>query len=204
MSRPYEWKPIPHRVDVTCPSCSHCAEFEFAEVVRIKLKSDVEFFQKSSAFEYREFQDSCGHYWHGALYFQGLHGNPHQAIHELPEGYTHGDWEHSRYLSNRSSWPVGSIRCGNCHARAKHVLNWPSDAYFSIAHRGHVLWAFHRESANELIQYLLSADRNLARYRWSSFLLHVPSVFKVRKAREGVVRQLTKLVGNENAGRNKR
>ncbi len=192
---------MPHLLDVACPACRHRAEFEFAEVVRIHLKSDVEFFKKHKVFEYREFQDSCGHFWHGALYFQGLHGSPHQAIHELPDGYSARDWEHSRYLCNRNGLRAGSIRCSNCQVRGMHMLNWPDDAYFSIAHRGHVLWAFHRESAVELMQYLLSDDRSISRYRWTSFLLHVPSVFKVRKARDAVVKQLCKLLGVRDATR---
>lgn len=84
MTGTYEWNPIPHRVDVTCPACRCCAEFEFAEVVRIKLKTDVPFFQASDSFEYRQFEDSLGHLWHAALFFEGLHGSPSKAIHDLP------------------------------------------------------------------------------------------------------------------------
>lgn len=194
MTRLYEWRPIPHHLDIVCPRCQHRAEFEFAEVVRIKLKADIDFFQKSSLFDYQQFKDSCGHLWHAAVYFQGLHGRPRQAIHELPEGYDAGDWDHSRYLENRKGWPVGSIRCSSCHTRARHVLRWPDEAYFSIAYRNHVLWAFHRESAVDLIQYLQSKERNRSRYRWGSFLLYVPTVFKAGKARESVVKQLGKLL----------
>lgn len=201
MTRLYEWKPMPHNLDVVCPTCLHRADFEFAEVVRIKLKADVDFFQKSSVFEYQQFQDSCGHLWHGALYFQGLHGSPHQAIHELPSGYSAQDWDHSKYFRNRAEWPVGSIRCGFCHLRKMHMLNWPDKAYFSIEHRRHVLWAFHRESAIELLQYLLSKDRNISQYQWGSFLLHVPSVFKVRKAKVAVTKRLSRLLDVEHIGR---
>lgn len=48
-------------------------EFEFAEVVRIKLKKDVPFFQNSPHFEYRILSDDCGHKFHGAFFFKGLH-----------------------------------------------------------------------------------------------------------------------------------
>jgi hypothetical protein len=194
MTRPYEWRPIPHQLDITCPACRGRAEFEFAEVVRIKLKADVEFFEKSSLFEYQQFQDSCGQKWHAAIYFQGLHGRPQQAIHELPEGYAAADWDHSRYPKNRSEWPVGSIRCGSCHTPARHVLRWPDEAHFSITYRNHVLWTFHRESAIDLMEYLQSKERNRSRYRWGAFLLYVPTVFKVGKARESVVQQLRKLL----------
>jgi hypothetical protein len=194
MTRLYESHPVPHRLDIVCPACRHCAEFEFAEVVGIKLKSDVAFFQESSVFEYRQYRDSYGHVWHGALYFQGLHGSPGMAIHALPEGYSAEDWDHPRHERNRHGWRAGSIRCSACHMRGTHALNWPGDAYFSVAYRGHVLWAFHRESAVALMRYLLSTDRKGTMYGWATFLLHVPTVFKVRKASEAVARKLGKLL----------
>lgn len=41
MAGTYDWNPMPHKVDINCPSCGERAVFEFAEVVRIKLKKDV-------------------------------------------------------------------------------------------------------------------------------------------------------------------
>lgn len=194
MTGTYEWNPTPHRVDVTCPTCQSCAEFEFAEVVRINLKTDVEFFRTCSSFEYLQFQDSCGHYWHGAVFFEGLHGSPRNAIHELPPGYSPEDWEHSRYLRSSRGCGLGSIRCARCGLRGTHKLKWPDDAYYSIAYRAQVLWAFHRESALELQRYLLSPKRAVSQYRWSSFLLHVPTTFKTHKARAAVTKQLQRLL----------
>lgn len=194
MTGPYEWNPMPHRVDVTCPTCRTGAEFEFAEVVRIKLKADVEFFRTCSSFEYQQFQDSCGHYWHGAVFFEGLHGSPHKAIHELPPGYSAEDWQHSKYLRSSRSCGLGSVRCAQCGLRGTHRLDWPNNAYYSIAYRGQVLWAFHRESALELQHYLLSTKRDVSQYRWASFLLHVPTIFKTHKARAAVAKQLQRLL----------
>ena len=201
MTGTYEWNPTPHRVDVTCPTCRCRAEFEFAEIVRITLKTDVEFFQVSDLFEYQQFQDSCGHFWHGALYFEGLHGSPRKAVHELPLGYSPEDWEHKRYLRSSHGLGVGSIRCEHCEMRGKYKLNWPDDAYYSIAYRNQVLWAFHRESALELQHYLLSTKRDVSPYRWASFLLHVPTVFKTHKAREAVGKQLQRLLAPKVGGR---
>ncbi len=139
MTSAYEWNPMPHKVDVHCPCCKEHALFEFAEIVKISLKRDVEFFQDSDLFEYQLFKDSCGH---------------------------------------------------NCHFRGKHVLNWPSDAYFSIAYKSDVLWAFNRESALELKKYIQSNDRDTSKYKWSNFLLHIPSLFKQSGARDEVVKRL--------------
>jgi hypothetical protein len=199
MSVTYNHNRIPDQVDVKCPNCGQQAEFEFAEVRRIKLKTDVEFFKNSNTFEYRQFQDSCGHYWHGALYFAGFHGPPHSAIHELPEGYLPGHWEHSGYLYVDHGLDIGSVRCLNCQLAAKHNLRWPVDAYFSISYKHHVLWAFNRESACDLNNYLQSKCRDVFKYRWRWFLLHVPTVFKTHKARETVSRRILRLLSSAKA-----
>lgn len=201
MTGVYEWKPIPHCLDIVCPVCRHRAEFEFAEKVTIKLKADIAFFRDSSVFEYRRFQDFEGRTWHGAVYFQGLHGDPRKTLHNLPAGYAAQDWEHPRYLSNRANWPVGSFRCDRCHARGMHWLNWPQDAYFSVSYRNHVLWAYHREFAIALTDYLASKQRTVWGSGWPVFLQHVPTVFKVRKAREAVVKQMGKLLDPKHIGR---
>lgn len=192
---------MPHKVDVKCPHCGRRAEFEFAEVCRIERKTDIAFFKSSATFEYRQFQDSCGHYWHGALYFAGLHGDPCVAIHDLPAGYKPGDWSHSKYMYRSNGLDVGSVRCEHCHFRAKHDLVWPDDAYFSISYRNSVLWAFNRDSASVLNDYLVSKSREISRFRWASFLLHIPTVFKTRGARAAVSRQLLRLLAGDARGR---
>lgn len=194
MTGTYEWNPMPHKVDVKCPHCGERAEFEFAEICRITLKAEVEFFKSSPLFEYRQFQDSCGHFWHGAIYYPGLHGDAQSAIHGLPPGYERGDWAHSKYLYRSHGMDIGSVRCEHCHLRARHDLKWPDHAYYSVSHKNHVLWAFDRDSATDLKDYLLSKSREVSRYRWSSFLLHIPTIFKTHKAREAVSKQLLRLL----------
>jgi hypothetical protein len=201
MTGVYESKPIPHCLDIICPGCRHRAQFEFAETITIKLKADIAFFQNSSVFAYQRFRNHEGRTWHGAVYFQGLHGDPRKTLHDLPPGYTAQDWEHPKYGCHRAHWPIGSYTCSHCHARAVHRLNWPQDAYFSVSYRNHVLWAFHRESAIALTDYLASTQRSVWGYGWVTFLQHVPTVFKVRKAREAVVKQMGKLLDTKHIGR---
>ena len=194
MTGTYEWNPMPHKVDIRCPSCGHHAEFEFAEVVRIELKKDIGFFDESDLFDYKVFKDSSGHRWHGALYYAGLHGGTVAAIRDLPDCYKPEDWCHSQYLYRSHGLDIGSVICRKCHLMRKHQLSWPAEAYFSIDYRGKQLWAFDRESAIELKQFIASNDRNVDAYRWRNFLLHVPSEFKQKKAREHVVKQLGRML----------
>lgn len=195
MTEIFDWNPMPHKLDVKCPKCGSMSEFEFAEIVRIELKKDVEFFINSNVFEYQMFSDSCGHRWHGAIYFAGLHGEASKAIHSLPEGYCASSWEHSKYLLSSHS-TLGSVRCKSCQYRSMHVLNWPQDAYFSIEIKGQVLWAFNTDSAMDLRAYIDSKDRRIRGYKYSSFLLHVPTYFKKQNVRKMVTKKLDRLLGN--------
>lgn len=191
----YEWNPMPHKLDIRCPSCMELAVFEFCEVVKICLKKDVDFFINNKLFEYDIFQDSCGHKWHGAIYYAGLHGGSVSAISNLPEGYDATDWNHSRFLYRSHNQNLGSVCCTKCNLRKVHNLTWEDDAYYSITYKNQNLWAYHRESALELMRYIESKDRNLKDYRWSNFLLHIPSVFKKQSARKHVIKKLRKMLG---------
>ena len=44
MTGTYDWNPMPHKVDIKCPSCGEHSVFEFAEVVKIALRKNVSFF----------------------------------------------------------------------------------------------------------------------------------------------------------------
>ncbi|RFA26609.1 hypothetical protein CAI21_16765 [Alkalilimnicola ehrlichii] len=194
MTGTYDWNPMPHFVDVRCPSCSARATFEFAEVVKIRLKNDVPFFQKSKLFDYQLFQDSCGHRWHGAIFYAGLHAGSVAAIRSLPEGYTPENWAHSRYLYRSHGLDIGSVNCSSCGLIQKHDLDWPSDAFFSIQYKGQELWAFNQESAKDLRDFIADIARDIDDYKWRHFLLHIPSIFKKRGAREHVVKHLNRLL----------
>ena len=194
MTERYDWNPMPHKVDIKCPSCGEYAEFEFAEVVKISLKKDVPFFEESDLFDYHMFEDSCGHKWHGAIYYANLHGGTTTAIRNLPEGYTPEDWNHSKYLYRSHGTDLGAFTCSHCHTRKKYVLNWPNDAFYSISHKKEVLWAFNRESSVELRDYIESKERKTENFKWANFLLHIPTSFKKQNARDTIVKQINKLL----------
>jgi len=194
MTGAYDWNPMPHRVSISCPNCGSLAEYEFAEVVRIKLAADVEYFQKSDVFEYQLFEDSNGSRWHGAVFYHGLRGRSSAAISDLPEGYRVEDWDHSPYLYRTHGIDVGAVVCGSCGYRKKHRLSWPDEAFFQVDYKGEVLWAFDRESATELLDHIRSEDRNRERAKWRAFLRHVPSHFLKKKARDDVSKKLRKLL----------
>ena len=194
MTGPYEWNPMPHVVDVVCTACARHAVFEFAEVARIALRRDVALFQSHPLFEYRLCQDSLGNKWHAAFFFHGLHVRDTGALRDLPDGYAPSDWDHSKYLVRSHGTDWGTVVCSNCGLRRRHRLEWPKDAWFQFDYRSTVLWAFNRESALELRDFIASDQRDRSKYRWESFLSHVPKEFLARGARADVVELLDRLL----------
>lgn len=194
MTGPYEWNPMPHRLDAKCPACRHSATFEFVEIVRIKRENDVSFFQNHRTLEYAFLKDKMGNGWHAALFFAGLRVTSTSAIGTLPSGYETNDWEHSPFLYRNHGTDLGTVSCLACGIRRKHILSWPSDAFYQTEYRGQVLWAFHRESAVDLRDYIASTDRDRTAYKWRSFLRHIPNAFLDASAREHVVKLLNRLI----------
>ncbi len=43
MSLPYTVNPMPHVVDMRCPKCSGRACLEFAEIIRIRERKDIDY-----------------------------------------------------------------------------------------------------------------------------------------------------------------
>ena len=192
----YRHNPLPHVLAVTCPGCGGCARFEFATIVAIRLKKDTPFFEASAHFDYQLCIGRGGHRWHGAIFYAGLHGGT-QCIDGLPEGYKASDWEHSKHLIRAEGLDEGALTCPACSRRNKHTLDWPEDAYFTLEYKGASLWAFHREAAQELRDFIASPDRHTRGYVWQAFLRKVPTTFKTKKARATVLKRLDRLLASE-------
>ncbi|MCB1388102.1 MAG: hypothetical protein KDK12_02960 [Rhodobacteraceae bacterium] len=109
----------------------------------------------------------------------------------LPAGYDPRDW--SPRWRGGTAGPLSeySVLCDRCGLREVRAVSWPADAFFQIEHRGHVLWAWDRETALVLCDYVAGADRRLGYTDPNlAFLKRVPSAFLTAKAREPVVRKL--------------
>ncbi len=197
----YDLNLMPHVVTVRCPNCARAARFEFAEIVKIERKQDIAFFRHSDQFDYRVFNGSQGQNWHAAIYYPGLNGITLGAIEGLPKGYAPEDWAHDSVWSpSMVGQDIGSIVCHHCDLRKKTELSWPEDAYFQIAYKGKVLWAFNEDSAISLLDFIESEDRQRNKHKYQLFLRHIPSHFLHKHARGPVVKKLAKALENCGAG----
>ncbi|EKU51722.1 hypothetical protein ACINWC323_1296 [Acinetobacter sp. WC-323] len=73
----------------------------------------------------------------------------------MPEGYDSTAWNTRYSMQSR-----GGVICESCGYKQKHELNWPNDAYYVVMYRHQPLWAFHREAAVELYEYLSESLRD--------------------------------------------
>lgn len=185
MTGPYDWNPMPPVLDVACPRCGGAARFEFATIVRIRENRLIPVFERHRQLDVRRFAGRDGRAWTGAVFFPGVGCSGAAALRDLPEGHTARDWAHLQ-RGGRLHPSLGAVRCGGCGAAFRHDLAWPADAWFQVAHRGHVLWAFDRAHAEELHAYIASEARDRTAFRRELALRHIPAVFLERRARARV------------------
>jgi hypothetical protein len=95
-------------------------------------------------------------------------------------------------------WREAVTKCSNCHEIAVREVAWPEDAYFQWDIRGHTLWAWNREHAQVLLDFLGSKERDENKYgRYERNLRKLPSALISSKVRSLVVRRITEtLHGN--------
>jgi len=196
MTLPYEHDPMPPVLSVQCPDCSHEAAFEFAEWVNIRLRKDLDYFQKSKLFEFKKMSDHDGQGVNRAYYYHNLTHHSLPDISDLPDGYTVEDWQHSHHMYRPYNFDTGridagSVVCAGCGLRRKHSLSWPSEAYFQVEYKRHILWAFDRVSAVELLDFIQSKDRDRSKYKYRHFLLKIPPQFLNKKVRNVVTKRLS-------------
>lgn len=188
----------PHVLAVLCPQCQKEAQFYYPRFSEIQ-KEDIPYFDQHPAFEYVRdlYQTGGSGPQHFAMFYPGLVTLFPEAIQDLPSEYSSEQWI---VPDNRSilkpgvlSGPgqnQGSIYCPACHFRSKIELDWPEMAFYKVDYRGDWLWAYSRETWNQLYTFIASTDRNPEHYDGFLFLLGVPKKFLSQKARPDLLKKM--------------
>ncbi|MDB2437852.1 hypothetical protein N9W89_04000 [Hellea sp.] len=190
--------PAPELVSVKCPQCEQHATFRKSIGIANVEKVNRPYFEKSKDFD-TFYTKHYGRYQYEVWYDTGL-GNNIDNIRDLPDGINPKHFKPSSY-----SWPLrkysrGVIACNHCTLRRRINIDWPKQAYFTVEYKGKVLWAYNREMALAILEYLKNSSRkklsqsarNQTSYAWLS---NLPTVFQTKKATPTVVRKLEKLLG---------
>ena len=183
----------PEVVSIKCPNCGRHANFR-SSLLRTADHVDRPYFEKSKNFEAEYVKTRVGQWKYNIWYDPGL-GKPLEQINDLPPSFRK-QYPHCSKPEER-----GTVFCSSCGLRRTHRLNWPDGAYFQIEHKGKILWAYNREMANKILEFLKSPNRKKhSFYRkgpvgsWS-WLRNLPTVFQTKKVTPQVVKKLEKLLG---------
>ena len=189
--------PAPNTISVKCPQCEKHATFNKSVGIANIEKVNRNYFDSSKNFD-TFFTKQHGRFQYEVWHDKGL-GKNLDNIEDLPVGYTAQDFKPSRY-----SWPLrnfsrGVIACNHCTLRRRTNINWPEQAYFSVEYKNKKLWAYNREMALAILEYLKNPSRkkfsqsirNQTSYGW---LGNLPTVFQTKKATPHIIKKLEKLL----------
>lgn len=84
----------------------------------------------------------------------------------------------------------GVVECTAGCAHFVHVLEWPEDAWWQWSIRGEMLWAWDREHARQILDYVRASDRPPR--STSGALGSLPSFFLSAKIRDAVVKMMAR------------
>ena len=185
----------PSKISIICPKCSSHAQFNFS-ISRTADRIDRPYFDKSKSFDTEYVKIRKGQWNYRVWHNPGL-GTPIENLEDLPESYK-PIFSYQKCTANAEN--RGVVTCINCGLRRRHKLAWPQDAYFNTEYKGHALWAYNREMASILVEYLKSPERKKHKFfrvgpqgSWS-WLRNLPKIFQSKKARPHVVKKLEKLL----------
>jgi hypothetical protein len=169
-----KYNPWPDQCAICCPHCSAEASFEFPFTICNSWEGILKTAQADP--------DSVIERW-GEWYVIVHAPDLFPWLAPPKGGYRRSDW--------------GICRCPTCAFRAKHLLQWPDDAYYICEVKGKILWAWTRGHASALRDFVASPDREFRPGSYPGyflFLRHIPTHFLRAKNRGAVVKQLDRLL----------
>lgn len=163
-------------IDIICPDCGGLAQFE-------------EPFEFVSQDEVPPDETRPTHRWGGWIVIERFPSEIHWKAPSESSRYVRGGGD-----PGQGGYPLrtkGLVRCTHCHANQMHRLNWPSDAYWQWEIRGQLLWAWDKEHAQQILDFIRQTARPARR---STRLKHIPAHFLSAKVRDLVVRKIERSI----------
>jgi len=159
-------------IDIKCPDCGDLAKFEEPFKFFSKNKIDLD-------------ETRPVHQWGGWFVLERF---PSQVSWKAPS--SSGNYLRSGGCTDEGGYPLltnGLVQCPHCHSNRKHKLNWPSDAYWQWEIRSELLWAWDKEHAKIILNFVKETKRPSRR---SPSLKYIPSHFLSAKVRDLVVQKM--------------
>lgn len=182
MTRLYHLSSVPSRVEIRCPRCDAPAVFRFAACLGFvdskKRRAEIE---EHPAYDLELVVGWGNNHRRYAIYYPELDR-------ERVSPFTQGRSGLRRFGDR------GTCRCATCGYRQRHLLKWPDEAVFSCWVRGKHLWAWNREHAQSLREFVGSTNRSYRGRQHRLFLMRIPTHFLKAKRRGEVVKKLDRLL----------
>lgn len=188
----YEFFSLPDRVEVVCPLCDGCATFTYAHVLQIEKKMPI--YLKTSSLRSNCLTKDLPINGPACCFFlpYSVQCLGEKNFQKKYQGAS--TWEHRANSAFTDGTDLGLICCHQCMAKQKHQLEWPQDAFYSIEFKGHLLWAFNKMMMQQIRDYIQAKDRDAVFASEPIVIRHLPTVFKLAKNREGLVKKINKLI----------
>ena len=165
-------------IDITCPNCGELAKFE----------EPFEFISNDSV---ASNETRPCHQWGAWIVVERF---PSQVKWKSPRGSS--QYLRSGRESEDGGYPLytnGFINCSSCHANKKHKLTWPDDAFWQWEIKSELLWAWNRQHAQVIFEYIKKTTRPP---RYNYYLRYIPSHFLSSNLRERVVKKMEMALNN--------
>lgn len=88
----------------------------------------------------------------------------------------------------------GVVECRVCSKPFAHTLSWPDDAWWQWSVRGRLLWAWDRQHAREILEFVRAVDRPPR--STSGPIGSLPSHFLSAKVRDTVVKAIERTMAS--------
>jgi len=88
----------------------------------------------------------------------------------------------------------GHISCLNCGLIKEIRIEWPVDAYYQGDVKGKLLWAWNKEHAIAIRNFIDSMERVYLGVRYSSALYHLPEHFEPAKNKGACLKALERMI----------
>jgi hypothetical protein len=185
-------------VSVRCPRCKGLAKldtpWESYQVNKVASPADTTTDHGSKGYVYIE-RGTKGGRWvllgekvpdlEGRSYY--LSGN-----YLVFEKYPHL-MHREQFTRENERYRVSSIiKCTSCYLVDAYLSDWPQDAYFQWDIRGHTLWAYSREHAKVLLEFIKSTERDETQFgSYEKSLRKLPTHFISAKMRDLIVKEIS-------------
>jgi hypothetical protein len=172
----------PDELDVRCPRCQARALFD----------DPFEYFGARHGKPVKQVYDAASHKWRREeVDLSGFSVKTSDGGFVVEKHPGVAPWGSA--LNSDDGRMIGVVKCSGCHSVFTHALDWPEDAFYRWEIRGVTLWAWSRDHALALLEFIKSDNRDARQYpSFERSLERLPKTVLLAKNRDLAVREISR------------